>query len=345
MLIFTAQAQIIVDTKLDRAEIVIGEQVDLTATVSADARQRVEFPTYAVNDTLTAGVEVLSCSEVDTAWLNNGKRVTLTRKYVLTSFDSALYALPSLQVLVDGKAYKSRDRLGLKVNTLPVDTVHVDQYAPPFTVAETPFVWRNFLLLRTLLPWLTIVLIFACAVRLTNAKPVVRRIKVKPPVPPYKKAVSALSQLDAAGERDPLDDKAFYMRLTDVLREYMHGRYAFNALEKTTAEIIDGMTEYVENNLLSGLQSLFNLSDSVKFAKATSSAVERKRCVDFVSQFLEETKSTEQENARPKTVIVTLSGRNQKLIRIALWSGLSLFTLCALVGAGWAALQIYEVYL
>lgn len=345
MFAFQTPAQVIVDTKLDRAEILIGEQVTLKATVSVNARQRVEFPSYAANDTLTAGVEVLKCGEVDTTVLNNGKRLSLTKEYLLTSFDSALYTLPALQVRVDGKDYKSRSHLGLKVNAVPVDTVHVDQYAPPFTVAETPFVWKNQLLLSSFVPWLLLLIFFICAVRLTSRKPIVRKIKVKPPVPPYKKATAALGQMNAENCTGADANKQFYMQLTDILRDYMQGRYGFYALEKTTTEIIDGMTEFVEDHLLVQLRELFTLADRVKFAKESSSALERKRCLDSAAHFLEETRSVEQENIKPKTLVVTLSGRKQRAIRVGLWIALVLFLLGSLACVTWAGWRIYEVYL
>lgn len=341
----SVRAQVIVDTKLDRAQILIGEQAELTTTVSANARQRVEFPTYAASDTLTAGVEVVSCGSVDTTFLNDGKRLKLTRRYQITSFDSALYTLPRLEVLVDGKPYQSRTQLGLKVSTVPVDTVHVDQYAPPFTVTETPFVWQNRLLLLSFLPWIFVILLFLCAIRLTSKKPIVRKIRVKPPVPPYKQAQEALKDLYSIKCVTEEDNKLFYMRLTDVIRGYIQGRYGFYALEKPTSEILDGMTEFVDAAQLETLRSLFTLADRVKFAKASSSDMERKRSLEAVADFLEATRDPEMENVRPKVITVTLSGRKQRAARVALWCGFCLCLVCSVALLGWVGVQIYEVYL
>lgn len=341
----TGQAQVIVDTKLDRPQILIGEQAELTTIVNVNVRQKVEFPTFAKNDTLTAGVEVLSCGAVDTVFLNDGQRQKLTRRYLITSFDSALYTLPCMEVIVDGKPYKSRTRLGLKVGTVPVDTVHVDQYAPPFTVAETPFVWQNQLLLISFLPWGLVALLFLCAIRLTSKKPIVRKIRVKPPVPPYKRARAALDGLYSRKCVTDDENKLFYMDLTDVLRYYIQGRYGFYALEKPTSEILDGMTEFVDGTQMERLRGLFCLADSVKFAKASSSDMERKRSLDVVADFLEATRDMALENVRPKVLTVTLSGRKQRAARVALWCGFCLCLAGGLTVLGWVGVQIYEVYL
>ena len=74
--------------------------------------------------------------------LNDGRRSLITQEYTVTSFDSALYYLPPMEVLVDNKAYRSK-ALALKVYSMPVDTLHPDQFFGPKPVMKAPFAWED----------------------------------------------------------------------------------------------------------------------------------------------------------------------------------------------------------
>ena len=93
--------------------------------VSMDANQKLRLP--LLRDTLVRGVEILDVAKPDTQLLNDNKRWLVSQEYTVTSFDSALYYLPPFEVLVNDKAYRSK-ALALKVYSIPVDTLHPDQF-------------------------------------------------------------------------------------------------------------------------------------------------------------------------------------------------------------------------
>ena len=80
-------------------------------------------------------------SDADTAELDGG-RLQISRDYTLTSFDEKVYAVPALQVKVNGKTCQG-NQLALKVLTVPVDTVHPNQFYPPKDVQDNPFLWSE----------------------------------------------------------------------------------------------------------------------------------------------------------------------------------------------------------
>ena len=81
-----AAAQVTVGQTLEPAQLRVGEQAVLTVTVTLGAGERAYFPAFN-NNLVVPGVEVVDESAVDTTWLNEGKRMKLTRRYLLTSFD------------------------------------------------------------------------------------------------------------------------------------------------------------------------------------------------------------------------------------------------------------------
>ena len=115
-----AAQSVTVDAKIDSLQILIGEQTKITLEVSTDADKRAIFPVYT--DTIVKGVEIIDIAKPDTQYLNDRKRLLIKQEYTITSFDSALYYLPPMQVLVDNKPYLSK-ALALKVYSVPLDTL------------------------------------------------------------------------------------------------------------------------------------------------------------------------------------------------------------------------------
>ena len=97
------------------------------------------------SDTIVRGVELIEMAKPDSEYLNDGKRLVLKQKYIITSFDSALYYLPPMEVEVGGEVYQSNP-LALKVYSFPVDTLHPDQFFGPKDVLTPRFVWSDWYL-------------------------------------------------------------------------------------------------------------------------------------------------------------------------------------------------------
>ena len=113
------------EATIDSLQLLIGEQAKIKLQVSMDANQKLRLP--LLRDTLVRGVEILDVAKPDTQLLNDNKRWLVSQEYTVTSFDSALYYLPPFEVLVNDKAYRSK-ALALKVYSIPVDTLHPDQF-------------------------------------------------------------------------------------------------------------------------------------------------------------------------------------------------------------------------
>lgn len=340
-----AQTQATIEARLSEADIRIGEQTVLTTTVSVDKRQSVKFPDYVANDTLVRGIEVVRCGEIDTTLLDNGKRIQLRRDYTLTSFDSTLYDIPPMEVLIDGTPHRARGRLGLKVSSVPVDTVHTDQFNPPYDIVESPYIWNGTLLWQSLIAWLLIGILLAAGIRLSEKKPVTRRVTIKPPVPPFKKASAGIESISALHVADAESNKQYFIALTEVIRTYLQERFGFNAMEKTTAEITEGMAGLTAKESVRRLQDLFQTADFVKFAGQNATQTERNHCMETAVAFLTETRDEAMENPQPIVKVVTLDERKQQWIRIGLWCALAASLLASLGWTAWTVWNIYDIYL
>jgi len=144
---------------------------------------------------------------------------------------------------------------------------------PGSPVGPLPLIERNWLLI-----WSLVVLgIIGMAVSITfvvSSRLRRRRGPVGPPPRPADEV--ALEKLDALVGRDlPRlgEFNQFYTELSQVLREYLGGRWAFDSMDLTTTELLKRMERVrLEHFILEKLGYLLSDFDLVKFAKVVPSA-------------------------------------------------------------------------
>ncbi len=115
--------------------------------------------------------------------------------------------------------------------------------------------------------------------------------KGPPPVPPH---VQALQNLRLLEEELTLPAKAFYSRLTDILRAYLEGAFKTPAMDRTTAEIsleLKSLSIPMDQRL--GLRVVLEDGDLAKFAKLEPTEDERLKDFGRVRDFVLATKPME----------------------------------------------------
>ena len=315
----SASAQVTVDAKIDSTQIFIGQRVGVTLEVSAEKGNTVEMPQFDSLQQIAPGVEVMHVTDVDTQLLNEGQRMLLSRRYILTSFDSALYYLPPMQVKVNDKDYESQS-LALKVYSLDIDTLHADSIFGMKPAMSPPFVWEDWstpLWISVIILILTALLLYII-IRLKDNKPIIRRIKIKPKLAPHKAAMLKIEHIKAEKIWQKEDSKEYYTELTDTLRQYINERYGFNAMEMTTPEIIEHLQEVNDEDALHELRELFQTADLVKFAKYSTLLGENDRNLVSAIEYINATKKEEPVTPQPtEIVVVEKRSQNTKKILIA----------------------------
>lgn len=331
-----------VEAKLDSAGIFIGQRIGLTLEVSADAKKQVELPEWDSLQQVVPGLEFVKAEKADTSYLNDGKRMVLSRRYYFTSFDSALYLIPAFDVKVDGKEYHSK-RVALKVLTFEIDTLHADsifgikeELAPPFDWAE----WRQ--VIWSAVAALLIAGLLAYVIyRLKTNKPIIRRIRNKKRMAPHKVAMQKIEQIKEEKMWQSEDSKEYYTQLTDTLRNYIKERYGFNAMEMTSYEIIQKLQEVNDEEAIAELRELFQTADLVKFAKYSTLINENDRNLVNAIEYINQTKLEEPEPAQQPEVIVVEEKSSKIAKRVLVGS----IVLASLVLLGVLAYIGYRIYM
>lgn len=338
-----AAQSVTVEAKIDSLQILIGEQARIQLQVAMDAKQRAVFPVYA--DTLIRGVEVVETAKPDTQYLNDRQRLLITQEYTVTSFDSALYYLPPMVVTVDDKEYKSR-ALALKVYSIPVDTLHPDQFFGQKTVMKAPFAWEDWYGLIgcsfLALPLLALLIYFI--IRIRDNKPIIRKIKVEPKLPPHQAAMQEIERIKTEKVWQKGRAKEYYTELTEALRTYIKDRFGFNALEMTSSEIIDKLVEMNDKEAIADLKELFQTADLVKFAKHDPQMNENDANLINAIDFINETKLPEEENQKPQPTEITIIEKRSLRAKVMLTCGIIALSVALAATFVYIGIQLYNLF-
>lgn len=274
-----------VRAQADSSGIRIGEQfhVVLDATVDTSLG-RIEWA--QVPDTFDH-VLVVDRSAIDTVAAAGG--LHYQQRLTLTSFDSGQWMIPAFTFHVlpaggtDSAQALQTESLSIYVNTVPVDTTK--PFRPIKPIRQVPFrLWDYWpfmlggLVLLALLVWL----IFFRR-RKTKEKPAAPR----PGEPPYVVAEKDLHALEAEKLWQQGQVKAYYTRLTDILRLYIEKQFQVNALEQTTDELLSNIRPVTRlNQQRAPLQRILETADLAKFAKLQPLAEDHETCLRLAYDFV-----------------------------------------------------------
>ena len=117
---------------------------------------------------------------------------------------------------------------------------------------------------------------------------IVRRLRARrgerpgpPPRPAHEVALEKLDRLGAYGFLENADNRPFYFAVSEIIREYLGGRYGFDSLELTTDELIAELRRQAGRELVLGeIQGWLSACDLVKFAKISPSATEARGALE-----------------------------------------------------------------
>lgn len=337
-------SQVVVEQEVSQVDLLIGEQVELKTTVLVDADKHVTYPSFT-DSIYTNGVEVVYESKIDTTLLNAGKRLQLSRTYKLTSFDSAFYALPPFYVLVEKDTFRATSNIGLKVTSVPVDTTNANEFAGPYSVTSVPFQWSYEFWLNILIFVIGICGMILIYKKLKDNKPITKRIVVSPPTPAHKQALEEFEQIKSQKLETEEELKLYYDQITDTLRRYIENRFALNAKELTSEEIILKLTEMNNVEALRELKEILTTADLVKFAKYKATVSEVNRSVVMALDYVNTTRLSDEQLPKPEVKIVTIGATKQRNVRIILFAFMIILTLLSLYLLGYILKEIYECFI
>ncbi len=299
-----------ISAKIDSAYIIMGRTTPIHVEVvtTPDAKGML----FAPSDTLVQGVEVRGRSAADTTDAGNGK-IRITQDLIIQSFDSGNYVIPPIRYIVDNETIKS-DNIPLKVLPVNVDTMTtVHPLGPVIGVPAHFWDWVPDWIADYWGWWLLLIILIVGATlyyhlwwKKRDRKSAFKPIIPQPaPEPPYELAIKRLNALSSEKLWENGQDKEFYVRLTDILRQYIDSRFSINAMEMTSDEILRALRSNAESRLPEKyMRQVLEIADYVKFAKMKPFSEDNIKAYNDAMQFVEDTK--------PKPVIVPEKQQGQQ---------------------------------
>ncbi len=274
-----AQQTPVVSAQIDTTNIRIGEQFELQITVRDTAN--VIIPKLEdIN-----GLEIIEDKKIDTI------KNELIKKYTLTSFDSGAYYIPQQHIFIKQRLHLT-DSLLIKVATVAVDTTQQKMFPIKANRAE-PIIFDDY----KKYVWFGIIALVLLGVLIYvffRKKKEPEQEENIPSVPPLEEAIQKLQELDKKLLWQNNQIKAYYSELTEIVRGFIERELKVPALESTTDELIETLTDFNETKsitttqeTLKNLRDLLREADFVKFAKSkplsTQIELNRKEAEEIVT--------------------------------------------------------------
>ena len=285
-----AQEQVTIDSHVDRAKILIGDVVTYSLRVTHAPDVTVEMPAPGSN----LGMFELRDYKVMPPSKDKGRTV-LGADYLISTFDTGEFEIPALTVSYSLKDDTTRytlksEPIKIQVQSLnPSEAGDIRDIKPPLV---PPRDWSAILLNigAALLLVMAAVAVWWYLRRRRRGQALLPERHI-PARPAHEIALAELKALVASDWLATGKHKAWHSELADIIRRYISGRFAIDALEMTSRQLLGALAQYgLEEKWLYRLGDLLTICDMAKFAKYVPEPAETERVTATAFEFVEETK-------------------------------------------------------
>lgn len=287
-----ALAQPMVEIKLDSTNMMIGEQMKMKLEVKYSDKIKVMMP-----QSIKLGEKVEILNVRDSVSKISENEFLLTKEMTITSFDSGVYNIATLPIAFkeDGEYW---DTIYSKSIQLTVVSPEVDTTQAFATIKD---IYQEGLSFKEdILPIILIVLGLIVFIALiwffSQKKEKIENAEQDIKLPAHIIAFKALNELENKQLWQQGKFKAFYSELSYIMREYLENRFAINALESVTEEILTNLNPFsIEKLQTENLKDILQTADLVKYAKVKPSEEKHQNMMNLSLKFVQETQPIEEE--------------------------------------------------
>ena len=248
----------------------IGEQIEYKISVQAPADAVVIFP----EGQTFGALEMVKTNPTDT--LKEKGKFRLEKAYYLTQFDEGKYTIPQQKIQISHKDFYT-DSLLVEVHNVAVDTLKQPLYdAKPIVEVTSPS--SSLLWLWIVLGIVALLLTAAASYFFVFRKKKLSAEEERKKLPPFERAIQDLKDLQNSKYLIESQHKAYYTRLTDIVKEYLEDEVHILAKESTTDELLAKINNlqktgklYLSTETINNLKRVLQNADLVKFAKSKPS--------------------------------------------------------------------------
>lgn len=271
----------------DKTNVLIGDQIKATITTNLSEGREWRNLEHVWPDSIP-GIEVVRGPEIDD---KNPASVRYT--WHISVFDTGWIMIPALPVVIR----KENDLDTFFTTEIPVQVKSIEPDSTGLVgikdIERQPF---SVIYYKKYLPHFLILILILTGLyfwwRKRNKKLEIVEIPIPEPFP-HEWAFKALDELEQKRLWQSGEVKEHYSLLTGILREYLERRYNINALEQTTDEILQQLSQQqLSPELMNDIEQLLSIADLIKFAKADPGIDIHAETIRRVRRFVTETMDT-----------------------------------------------------
>ena len=300
----TSTAQITFD--LQPRQITIGDPIEMTISLTVPENGSVIWP----------GPDELAPAEIIRLDTVNVGKAEQTARYTLSLFEPGEFELTDVPVIIskpDGTDTLKIDPGKIVVQSVidPTDsTMDIKDIHPPVKLAWT---------FRDLLPYMIVIaalILIGIAGYIIWRKWKIRRGEIvlpePPPIPPHVIAIDKLEDLRIKKLWQNGYLKEYHSELSEIVKEYIGGRYEINAPEMTTFELMESKWKWATyEERLRLIKRILTCSDLVKFARYKADPHENEKSLDYAFEYVDSTKErSEMKEEKKENVVATMLEEN-----------------------------------
>lgn len=287
---FCGQGSVSLESKVDRAKITIGDRITYSIKVTKDENVVIEMPEVGAN---LGMFEILDYNDPEPQKADG--KITQTREYIISTFDVGEYEIPpvTIRFTTEGDTVwqeLSTEKIKIEVESLkPSEEGDIRDIKPPLELKLNlkPIIR---MIVAGLIIILIGILIFYLIKRRKEGKSLIPG-REKPLRPPHEIALEELGKLVNSNLLSERKVKQFYIRISEIIRRYIEGRFYIVAIEMTTMQLIENMKQAeIEHDTTELVNDFLDSCDLVKFAKYIPTDQENQKAIEQAYEIINRTK-------------------------------------------------------
>ena len=288
--LLAANSNVALEAKVNKNKIKIGDLIQYSIVVTRDEKVNIEMPNLGAN---LGAFEIHDYDDPDPVKQNG--EIVQRREYIISTYDIGDYEIPPVTVrfsVGEDSLWKELTTEKIKITVAsvkPSEAGDIRDIKPPLEIERD---WMR--IIRFAAAGLIIViigiLIFLYIKRRKEGKSLIPR-REKPKRPPHEIALDELNQLLQEQLLKKGEIKQFYIRISEIIRYYIEGRFFIIAIEMTTMQLIDTMKQAeIEDEDVQLVEDFLMQCDLVKFAKYIPTPGEIQKVIDQAYEIVNKTK-------------------------------------------------------
>ncbi|MDZ7331727.1 MAG: BatD family protein [candidate division KSB1 bacterium] len=285
-----AGGRVTIEARVDKNKIKIGDLIRYSIIISHDSDVTIALPELGAN---LGQFEIRDYNDLTPE--KRGGEIVQRREYIISTFDIGEYEIPPVSIryqLPGDTTWQelATEQIKIVVESLkPSEAGDIRDIKPPLVIERD---WKQYIryAIAAMIVLAIGILSYIVIQRIRQGKGLIPRAE-KPPRPPHEVALEALEQLLQASLLQTGEIKQFYIRISEIIRRYIEGRYFIPAIEMTTTQLIDAMIEAeIESEVVQLVEDFLLACDLVKFAKYIPTEAENQRAIAQAFEIVNRTK-------------------------------------------------------